>query len=64
MLAEEFVARYRSGERPALSEFVERRPDLADKIREIFPTLVLLEELAPAPAALSRLAPPVRRYSA
>ena len=32
-LAEEFADRYRRGERPALSEYTDRHPDLADRIR-------------------------------
>jgi serine/threonine protein kinase len=47
-LAEEFLARYRRGERPALSEYVGRRPDLADDIRDLFPALVMMEEAGPA----------------
>jgi serine/threonine protein kinase/WD40 repeat protein len=48
VLAEEFVARYRRGERPALSEYIDAHPELADEIRELFPTLVVIEELAPS----------------
>src|SRR5262245_47174599 len=43
-LAESFVARYRRGERPALSEYTSRYPELADRIREVFPMMVLIEE--------------------
>src|SRR5438093_6213471 len=50
-MAEEFVARYRRGERPSLSEFALRRPDLADRVRDLFPALVLIEQLHPAPPA-------------
>ena len=32
-LADEFAERYRSGERPTLSEYVNRHPQLADDIR-------------------------------
>jgi serine/threonine protein kinase len=46
-LAEEFVERYRRGERPALSEYVRRHPELADEIRELFPGLVLMEGIRP-----------------
>ncbi len=42
-LAEEFAARYRSGERPSLQEYCDRHPELADDIREIFPSLVEME---------------------
>jgi hypothetical protein len=43
-LAEEFVARYRRGERPALSEYTDNYPELADRIRNVFPMMVVLEE--------------------
>src|SRR5947208_8308088 len=45
-LAEEFAERYRRGERPALSEYTARYPELADQIRELFPALVEMEQLA------------------
>jgi serine/threonine protein kinase/Flp pilus assembly protein TadD len=47
-LAEEFVTRFRAGERPALTEFAERHPELADQIRDLFPALVEMEQLKPA----------------
>lgn len=43
-LAEEFVARYRRGERPAVSEYVGRRPDLEERIRQLFPVVLLMEQ--------------------
>ena len=43
-LAEEFAERYRRGERPALQEYIDRHPKLADDIREFFPTLVEMEQ--------------------
>jgi WD40 repeat protein/serine/threonine protein kinase len=46
-LAEEFVERYRRGERPALSEFTARDPEHADEIRDLFPALVVMERIAP-----------------
>jgi hypothetical protein len=58
VLAEELVARYRCGERPALSEYFAAHPKLAAEIRELFPTLVLMEELAPSSSDAS-LAPTV-----
>ncbi len=48
VLAEEFVSRYRRGELPALSEYIDAHPELAADIRELFPTLVMMEELAPS----------------
>src|ERR1700737_4394079 len=46
-IAEEFLARYRTGERPALTEYVQRHPGLADEIRDLFPALVMIEEASP-----------------
>jgi serine/threonine protein kinase/WD40 repeat protein/tetratricopeptide (TPR) repeat protein len=44
-LAEEFAERYRRGERPSLDEYVERLPEMADEIREMFPALVEVEQV-------------------
>ncbi len=44
-LADEFAARYRRGERPSLQEYVDRHPDLADLIRDVFPALVEMERV-------------------
>jgi serine/threonine protein kinase/WD40 repeat protein len=46
-LAEEFVERYRRGERPPISEYCERLPEQAAEIRELFPALVMMEDVAP-----------------
>ena len=46
-LAEEFAERYRRGERPALSEYTARYPEHADQIRDLFPALVVMEQIAP-----------------
>ena len=43
-LAEEFAERYRRGERPALTEYTDRHPELAEQIRKLFPALVVMEE--------------------
>jgi serine/threonine protein kinase/WD40 repeat protein/tetratricopeptide (TPR) repeat protein len=56
-LAEEFAERYRRGERPSLQEYVDRLPEMAEEIREMFPAMVEVEqadgeargELAPPP---------------
>jgi eukaryotic-like serine/threonine-protein kinase len=48
-LAESFLERYRRGERPSLTEYIEARPDLADDIRDLFPALVEIEELKTRP---------------
>jgi hypothetical protein len=44
-LAEDFVERHRRGERPALSEYIDRHPELAAEIRELFPALVQFERI-------------------
>jgi WD40 repeat protein/serine/threonine protein kinase len=46
-LFEEFAGRLRNGEQPALTEYVERYPQHADEIRELFPALLALEQLKP-----------------
>ncbi len=45
-LAEEFVDRYRNGERPPLKEYIDRYPECADEIREVFPAMALIENIA------------------
>jgi serine/threonine protein kinase len=48
-LAEEFVERYRRGERPTLKEYIDRYPEGAEKIRALFPALLMLEQARPDP---------------
>ena len=48
LLAEEFAARLRRGEHPSLTEYVERYPEHADDIRDLFPALALVEGFKPA----------------
>ncbi|MFO0810939.1 MAG: protein kinase [Gemmataceae bacterium] len=55
-VAEEFLARYRRGERPTVAEYAARHPDLADEIRELFPALVMMEQAAPGSADPSAVA--------
>src|SRR6516162_7876362 len=43
-LVEEFAARLRRGERPALKEYADRYPELADEIRELFPAMAQVEQ--------------------
>src|SRR5262249_55952859 len=45
VLAEEFLARHRRGEAPALSDYTANHPDLADDIRELFPLLLDMENV-------------------
>lgn len=44
-VAEAFLDRYRKGERPSLTEYIESYPELASQIRDLFPALVIMEEL-------------------
>ena len=65
-LAESFLERYRKGERPALAEYTDRYPELADEIRLVFPAMVEMERLGqgrPSPPARSPTAsrPTARR---
>jgi hypothetical protein len=50
-LAEEFARRHQRGERPSLTEYTERYPELAEQVRELFPALALLQQVRPQPGA-------------
>ncbi len=52
-LADEFAERYRRGERPALEEYIDRQPELADDIREFFPAMLVMEQVNEARAEVS-----------
>jgi WD40 repeat protein len=63
-LAEEFLDRYRNGQRPPLREYIERHPELAGEIREVFPAMAMMENIALADESLEADATgelPVRR---
>ncbi len=51
-LAEEFLDRYRKGQRPALREYIEKHPELAGEIREVFPAMAMMENIALADESL------------
>ena len=42
--AEEFLERYRNGDRPPLSEYILRHPHLEAEIREVFPAMAMMEQ--------------------
>ncbi|MFC1759417.1 serine/threonine protein kinase, partial [Planctomycetota bacterium] len=44
-LAHEFAERLRKGERVTIADYAERYPRLADDIKELFPTIVTMEQL-------------------
>jgi serine/threonine protein kinase/WD40 repeat protein len=58
-LAAEFAGRYRKGERPSLKEYIDRHPDLADEIRELFPALVEIEGVDEPRDGVDRPAPTI-----
>src|SRR6516165_1630797 len=45
LLAEDFLARKRRGEHPTLQEYLDRHPELAGEIRDLFPALLMMEDL-------------------
>jgi serine/threonine-protein kinase len=44
-LADEFLERYRRGERPAVTDYTAAHPELAERIRELFSALMLMEDV-------------------
>jgi WD40 repeat protein/serine/threonine protein kinase len=58
-LADEFLDRYRRGERPPLGEYTARYPELAAEIREVFPAMAIMERIALADESIEgRRLPP------
>jgi len=45
-LADEFAERLRRGETPTVAEYAEAHPELADEIRDVFPSIQMMEQLA------------------
>src|SRR5438477_80922 len=45
LLADEFLARCKRGERPTIGEYCKRYPELAPEIREVFEALMMVEDL-------------------
>jgi serine/threonine protein kinase/WD40 repeat protein len=56
-VVESYLQRYRRGECPSLTEYAERYPELADRIRETFPALAMIEELGPVGAPPQSVGP-------
>src|SRR5215472_16318343 len=48
VLADEFLARCKRGEKRTIKEYCERHPDLADEIRDVFEAVLMVEDLKPA----------------
>ena len=45
VLAADFIERQRRGESPAIAEYAAQDPDLAEEIRDVFPTIAAIEQL-------------------
>ncbi len=45
-LADEFAERLRRGESPSISEYADAHPECADEIRDLFPSVQMIEQLA------------------
>ena len=52
-LADEYTARQRHSQHPRLEEYVERFPNLASEIREMFPALAMMDHIFPAASDLA-----------
>ncbi|HEV3340145.1 MAG TPA: serine/threonine-protein kinase [Pirellulales bacterium] len=48
LLADEFLARHKRGEKPTIKEYCDRHPDLAGEIRDVFEAVLMVEDLKPA----------------
>ena len=59
ILAEDFLERHRCGESPAVSDYARQHARFADEIRDVFPALLVMEDLRPDPP-LAAKAPPLR----
>ena len=57
-LADEFLARHRRGEEPSVGDYAERYPEYAERIRQLFPMLLAMEQ-AGADASLGATIAPV-----
>lgn len=44
-VAADYLARFRSGERPSVDDYASRYPEVADEIRELFPTMLAIERM-------------------
>jgi serine/threonine protein kinase/WD40 repeat protein/tetratricopeptide (TPR) repeat protein len=55
LILESFLARFRKGERPSLTEYIQHFPDLADEIRELLPAVAEVEQLGSLGAALAEV---------
>jgi eukaryotic-like serine/threonine-protein kinase len=62
MLVDDFLRRHRAGELPSVEEYAAKHPELADRIRDVFLAVMLMEQ--PAAGATLDFAPPAERVGA
>jgi serine/threonine protein kinase/Flp pilus assembly protein TadD len=53
VLADEFLARLKRGEKPTIKEYCGHHPDLADEIRDVFEAVLMVEDLKPGSEEIS-----------
>jgi serine/threonine-protein kinase len=53
LLADEFLARCKRGEKPTIKEYCDRHPDLAEEIRDVFEAVLMVEDLRPGSSDVS-----------
>ena len=61
-LAEEFISLRRRGEKLTIDDFAARYPHLADDIRDLFPALLMMEDLGDG--SIAATGPPIPSDSA
>jgi hypothetical protein len=61
-LADDFLHRYRCGEQPSVDEYATKHPELADRIRDLFPAVIVMEQ--PGGDATFDFTPPTERVGA
>jgi len=45
-LADDFTAKVRAGQMPQIDDYAQRHPEISERIRALFPTLLFLEGMA------------------
>src|SRR6478672_8226148 len=58
-LADDYLRRYRAGEEPSVDEYAAKHPEFAERIRELFPAMIAMEQ--PAFGATAAMGPPTER---
>jgi serine/threonine protein kinase len=61
-LADDFLRRYRAGEHPSANDYAAKHPELADRIRDLFPAVIAMEQ--PGVGATLDFAPSAERVGA